>query len=158
MLAALSAQSGCSSSSDPAGTGGTGGTMAGAGGTMGGSGGSGATQPSLIGYWELVSTYKVATATKATATSGAFVVHFDGSAAALYINNGTSKTCSGASYTLQGDTITYASGASSTLVVTATTLRQTTVKPDPIFKDDPGDYSDFVRVSTFAADGYSGCK
>jgi hypothetical protein len=115
-------------------------------------------QPSLEGYWDLVSTYSEATGITTPAASGTGVVYLRGGVVVLYLDNGGNKTCGQSTYTLQGTTIVYAAGNVDALIVTSTTLRMTNLKPGGPFSKNPGDYSDFVRLATFSADGYGSCS
>jgi hypothetical protein len=117
-----------------------------------------ASQPSLDGYWDLVSSYSAATGTTTPATSGSGVVYFHGGEIALYLDTGGTKTCGLSTYTLQGTTIVFVGGNSDSLVVTDTTLRMTTLQAGGLFNNIPGDYSDFLRLATFRADGYGPCQ
>ena len=112
-----------------------------------------ASQPSLDGYWDLVSNHDNATDTTTPVASGTAVAHYNGGVVELYLNNGTTKGCGLDTYTVQGTTITYDHGGSNVLEVTDTTLRLTTLKDGT-----PIGYSDFVRLATFSADGYGACK
>jgi hypothetical protein len=120
--------------------------------------GADAGQPSLEGYWDLVSTYSEATGITTPAASGTGVVYFRGGVVVLYLDNGGSKTCGQSTYTLQGTTIVHAAGNVDALIVTSTTLRMTNLQPGGPFSKNPGDYSDFVRLATFSADGYGPCS
>jgi len=119
--------------------------------------GADAKQASLDGYWDLVSAYKKATGTTTPVASGTGVVYFNGGVVALYINSGGSKTCGLSTYTVQGTTITYVGGNTDSLAVTDTTLRLTTLQAGGLFGNMPGDYSDYIRLATFSADGYGSC-
>ena len=115
-------------------------------------------QPSLDGYWDLVSAYKKATDTTTPVASGTGVVHFNGGVVEIYMNNGGTKTCGLSTYTVRGTTITYVGGNTDSLAVTDTTLRLTTLQGGGAFGNMPGDYSDFTRLATFNADDYGTCQ
>jgi hypothetical protein len=112
-----------------------------------------ASQPSLDGYWDLVSNHDNATGTTTPVASGTIVVHYNGGVVELYMSNGATKGCAQNTYTVQGTTITYGYGNPNQMAVTDTTLRLTTLQDGT-----PVGYSDFVRLATFSADGYGACK
>jgi hypothetical protein len=124
----------------------------------GGNSGADGSQPSLDGYWELVSNYKKATGTITSVASGTGVMHFNGGVAEFYFSNGETKDCGLRTYTVQGTTITYDNGAAVSLAVTNTTLRLTTLQVGDALDNMPGDYSDFIRLATFNPDGYGTCQ
>jgi hypothetical protein len=113
-----------------------------------------ASQPSLEGYWELVSNHDNATGITAPVAPGTAVLHYRGGVIEMYLNDGTTKGCGSNTYTLQGNAIHYGTGGDPNLMeVTASTLRLTALK-----NGTPIGYSDFVRLPTFSAEGYGTCK
>jgi hypothetical protein len=110
-------------------------------------------QPSLDGYWDLVSNHDNATGTTSPVTSGTAVVHYHDGVVEFYLSNGTQKGCAMQTYAVQGNTIIYGDGGKNLMEVTSTTLRLTTLKDGTSIG-----YSDFVRLATFSVDGYGTCK
>jgi hypothetical protein len=112
-----------------------------------------ATPPSLDGHWDLVANHDNATGTTTPVESGTAVVHYQDGVVELYLSDGTTKGCASQTYTLQGNTITYADGGQNLMEVTDTTLRLTTLKNGA-----PIGYSDFVRLAAFSPGGYGLCQ
>ena len=120
--------------------------------------GADASQPSLDGYWDLVSQHDAATDTTTIVASGTGILYFNSGTVTLYLDNGGTKTCGSSTYTVEGTTIVYVGGNSDSLVVTDTTLRLTTLQAGGLFASKPGNYSDFARLPTFTANGYGPCN
>ena len=131
-------------------------------------------QPSLDGYWNLVSNHDNAAGTTTPVPSGTAVeeivvadcdldcveysrTHWpflrDRRVNELYMSDGTTKGCGLNTYTVLGNAITYSDGGQNLMEVTDKTLRLTTLK-----NGTPIGYSDFVRLATFSAEGYDTCK
>jgi hypothetical protein len=110
-------------------------------------------QPSLDGYWNLVSNHDNAAGTTTPVPSGTAVVHYNQGVVELYMSDGTTKGCGLNTYTVLGNAITYSDGGQNLMEVTDKTLRLTTLK-----NGTPIGYSDFVRLATFSAEGYDTCK
>jgi hypothetical protein len=119
---------------------------------------SDAYQPALDGFWDLVSTTSAATGITTPVASGTAVVQFDNGVVTLYYENGATKSCGTNSYTLQGTTIAYQAGNIDSLVLSETTLTLTNVQPGGVFGKNPGDHSDFVRLTTFTSESYGPCS
>jgi hypothetical protein len=124
------------------------------------SNGGGSGSASLNGQWQLVSTYKAATATTTQIPSRSVVAHFHDGTVYLYLDDGTTKTCGTGTYTLVGQTITFGGGGSTaTITVTSTTLRvATTVMGGPPYYDSPGDLADYTRLATFDTSAFGTCQ
>jgi hypothetical protein len=90
--------------------------------------------------------------------SGMAVVQFNSGVVTLYLDNGATKSCGTSSYTVQGTTITYQAGNVDSLILTESTLRLTNEQPGGLFGKNPGDHSDFVRLTTFNPDSYGPCQ
>ena len=112
---------------------------------------------SLDGYWDLTSFYDSGTGTPTPVTSGTAVIHFHGGSHEYYYDMGT-PGCTLGTYTVNNDLITYNTGTVDRYRVTESSLRLTTVTGGPPFNNDPGDYSDFVRLSSFDPAPYGTCK
>jgi hypothetical protein len=111
-----------------------------------------ATQPRLDGYWDLVANHDNATGATSPVASGTAVAHYQDGVVELYLSDGKTKGCAVQTYTVQGNTITYADGGQNLMELTDQTLRLTTLKNGTSIG-----YSDFVRLAAFSPDGYGPC-
>jgi hypothetical protein len=109
--------------------------------------------PSFEGTWDCVSNHDTATGSDTPVTPGMFVADYHDGVVTLYLNDGTNpKGCGTQTYTVEGDTITFANGGKNVLEVTGKTLRLTTLKDGKAIG-----YSEFVRLDNFKPEGYGTC-
>ncbi len=108
--------------------------------------------PSFEGTWDCVSNHDNATDTTTPVTPGMFVADYHDGVVTLYLNDGTHKGCGTQTYTVQGDTITFANGGKNVLEVTGKKLKLTTLKNGEAIG-----YSEFARLDNFKPEGYGTC-
>ncbi len=113
------------------------------------------TQSSLEGYWDMVSFTDSGGTTEVT--SGTAIIHFHNGSHEHYYSLGT-PGCNLGTYTVSGNRITYNTGTVDAYSVTEASLRLTTVEGGPPFDKEPGDYSDFIRLTSFDPAPYGTCK
>ncbi len=111
---------------------------------------------SLDGYWDLTSFYDSGFDTTTPVTSGTAVIHFHGGSHEYYYDMGT-PGCTLGTYTVDNDLITYNTSTVDRYRVSDMSLRLTTVTGGPPFNNDPGDYSDFIRLTSFDPAPYGAC-
>lgn len=114
--------------------------------------------PTLDGYWDLVSFYDSDTMTTSPVSPGTSIIHFHGGSHELYYNNKGTLGCTSGTYSVSGDRITYNTGTVDSYSVAETSLRLTTVTGGAPFYNTAGDYSDFNRLGSLDPAPYGTCK